>query len=62
VELRIAELEEELAAVGRLLERAGGDVERVRQLGSRYAQLETEIQKSLTLWERLQDEAESSVI
>jgi ATP-binding cassette subfamily F protein 3 len=62
VELRIAELEEELAAVGRLLERVGGDVERVRQLGSRYAQLETEIQKSLALWERLQGEPESGVI
>jgi len=62
VELRIAELEEELAAVGRLLELAGGDVERVRQLGSRYAQLETEVQKGLALWGRLQDEDESSVI
>ena len=54
VEQRIAELEGELATLASGLELAGGDLEKVRTLGSRYAALEAELQEQLAAWERLE--------
>ena len=54
VEQRIAELEGELATLASGLVLAGGDLEKVRTLGSRYAALEAELQDQLAAWERLE--------
>jgi ATP-binding cassette subfamily F protein 3 len=53
VEARIAELEEELAALTQALQAHRGDVEKVRQLGLRYAEVETELDRVLVQWEQL---------
>jgi ATP-binding cassette subfamily F protein 3 len=53
VEERIAELEEELAALTQSLQARSGDIEWVRKLGLRYAEVETELDRELGQWERL---------
>jgi ATP-binding cassette subfamily F protein 3 len=60
VERRVAELEGELAMLARSLELAGGDLEKVRRLGSRYAALEAELQDQLAAWERLESGREQA--
>lgn len=52
LETSIAELESRLAVLGRTLERAGNaqEVERVRQLGLEYSQVESELQSCLAQW------------
>jgi chromosome segregation ATPase len=60
VEQRIAELEGELATLASGLELAGGDLEKVRTLGSRYAALEAELQDQLAAWERLESGREQA--
>jgi ATP-binding cassette subfamily F protein 3 len=60
VERRIAELEGELTTLARSLELAGGDLEKVRTLGSRYAALEAELQGQLAAWERLESGREQA--
>jgi ATP-binding cassette subfamily F protein 3 len=53
VEARIQALEGELAQVASELEEAGGDVDRVRILGNRYATLEADLEAQFVVWERL---------
>jgi ATP-binding cassette subfamily F protein 3 len=53
VEARIAELEEELAALTQALQARPEGVERVRELGLRYAEVETELDRLLAQWELL---------
>ncbi len=60
LEARIESLERELEKVGAELNTAGGDAERVRELGGRYATLETELQRQLETWEALARDAEGS--
>jgi len=57
-EAQIRSLEQSLEQVSDELQRAGSDVGRVRDLGLRYAQLETELQAALGDWERLAAELE----
>lgn len=56
VERRIDELEQRLALLGQELEKAGGDVERVRRLGTEYAAVERELSSCLQKWEGLLDD------
>ena len=53
VEARIEELEDELSQVVNQLDQAGGDLEQVRLLGSRYAELEADLEAQVAIWERL---------
>jgi len=53
VEARIEELEDELSQVIHELEQAGDDLEQVRLLGSRYAELEADLEAQVAIWERL---------
>jgi ATP-binding cassette subfamily F protein 3 len=53
VEARITELEDELAALTQSLQSSSGNVESVRRLGLRYAEVETELDQVLEKWERL---------
>jgi ATP-binding cassette subfamily F protein 3 len=53
VEIRIAELENELAALTQALQARSEDVDRVRQLGLRYAEVESELDRVLAQWEQL---------
>ena len=53
VEARIEELEDELSQVVHQLDQAGDDLEQVRLLGSRYAELETDLEAQVAIWERL---------
>ncbi len=53
IEDRIDELERELSILAGQLEMAGGDVERVRRLGTEYAAIERERDRWLGEWERL---------
>jgi ATP-binding cassette subfamily F protein 3 len=50
VEKRISELEAALADVTRAIEQAGSDVEKVRELGTRYAQLHADLEARLGEW------------
>jgi ATP-binding cassette, subfamily F, member 3 len=52
-EERISELEDELAVLTQSLQARSGDVESVRRLGLRYAEVETELDQVLGKWERL---------
>ena len=53
VEARIEELEDELSQVVHQLDQAGDDLEQVRLLGSRYAELEADLEAQVAIWERL---------
>jgi len=53
VEARIEALEDELSQVVHELEQAGDDLEQVRLLGSRYAELEADLEAQVAIWERL---------
>jgi len=53
IELRIGELEKELARLTQALQTPPEDLDRVRQMGIRYAEVETELEKVLAHWERL---------
>lgn len=53
IEDHIDELERQLTHLAGQLEMAGGDVERVRRLGTEYATLERELDRCLEEWERL---------
>jgi len=53
VEARIEVLENELSQVVHELEQAGDDLEQVRLLGSRYAELEADLEAQVAIWERL---------
>jgi ATP-binding cassette subfamily F protein 3 len=50
MEQEIAELEAALAEVSRAIERAGSDVEKVRDLGTRYAALHADLEARLGEW------------
>jgi hypothetical protein len=50
MEREIAELEASLAEVSRAIERAGSDVEKVRELGIRYAALHADLEARLGEW------------
>lgn len=53
MESRITELEEELAGLTQALQLHSDDVERVRRLGLRYAEVELELEQVLANWEQL---------
>ena len=53
VEARIEEIEDELSQVVHQLDQAGDDLEQVRLLGSRYAELEADLEAQVAIWERL---------
>jgi len=53
VEARIEALEDELSQVVHGLEQAGDDLKQVRLLGSRYAELEADLEAQVAIWERL---------
>lgn len=53
IEASIADLEEQLRQLAQELADVGTDVDRVRQLGVRYAKLEEELNQQIVLWERL---------
>ncbi|HEY43974.1 MAG TPA: ABC-F family ATP-binding cassette domain-containing protein [Anaerolineae bacterium] len=53
VEDRIEALERALAQVTRQLENAGDDFEKLRLLGDRYSELEADLEKQISMWERL---------
>jgi len=57
-EAQIRSLEQSLEQVSDELQRAGSDIGRVRELGLRYAKLETELQAALGDWERMAAELE----
>lgn len=56
LEDRINGLESEFRAVSEQIEGAGVDVEKVRELGERYAILEAELNREMETWERLASE------
>ncbi len=56
LEDRINVLESEFRAVSEQIEGAGVDVEKVRELGERYAILEAELNREMETWERLASE------
>ncbi len=62
MEDRIHSLEESLAGVADELQAAGSDLDRVRELGRRYALLESELQSQLQAWEQLAAEAEQGPV
>ena len=53
VEQRIAGMENEIERLAEELDRAGTDVARVRELGSKYAEVEADLKAQLALWEQL---------
>jgi ATP-binding cassette subfamily F protein 3 len=53
IEERVGAIEAQLAALEAELSAAGSDVDRVRRLGERYAQLESELNEQLADWERM---------
>ncbi len=53
VETRIADLEKELAVLTQALQAHSENVEKVRQLGLRYAEVELELDRVLAQWEQL---------
>jgi ATP-binding cassette subfamily F protein 3 len=53
IEERIAVMETEIEKLAEELDQAGTDVARVRELGSRYAEVEADLNAQLALWERL---------
>jgi ATP-binding cassette subfamily F protein 3 len=53
VEASIADLEMQLRQLAQELAEVGTDVERVRQLGLQYAELEQQLNEQIMLWERL---------
>ena len=55
VEAHVAELERELQRIARELTKAGKDVDRVRELGLQYAELETNLNEQMAVWERIAD-------
>jgi ATP-binding cassette, subfamily F, member 3 len=57
-EARIASLEHDLQATVLALESSGSDVESVRRLGGRYAELETALAQELHAWEELARQAD----
>jgi ATP-binding cassette subfamily F protein 3 len=57
-ETRIARLEAELADVGRELDHAGVDVDKVRILGQQYAAIERILNDEFSAWERLAQRAQ----
>jgi ATP-binding cassette subfamily F protein 3 len=56
LEDRINGLESEFRAVSEQIEGAGVDVEKVRELGERYAILEAELNREMETWERIASE------
>lgn len=56
IEGSIDALEDELTQIGMALEQAGTNIEDVRRLGRRYAELEADLEAQLTVWEDLVDE------
>jgi ATP-binding cassette subfamily F protein 3 len=54
IEASIASLEAEIKDLASQLERVGSNVDEVRRLGSRYAQVEAELNDQLAAWERLE--------
>jgi ATP-binding cassette subfamily F protein 3 len=54
IEASIASLEVEIKDLASQLERVGANVDEVRRLGSRYAQVEAELDDQLAAWERLE--------
>ena len=57
-EARIASLEHDLRATVLALESSGSDVESVRRLGGRYAELESTLARELRAWEELARQAD----
>jgi ATP-binding cassette subfamily F protein 3 len=53
VEDHIAELEEQLAALTQALQISSDDVEKVRELGLRYAEVESDLDRVMAQWEQL---------
>jgi len=53
IEARIEELEDELSQVVHQLDQAGDDLEQVRLLGNRYAELEADLEAQVAIWESL---------
>ena len=53
VEERIEALEVAMAQVARQLEEAGNDLEQLRLLGNRYAELEADLERQIAIWESL---------
>ena len=53
IEARIAELEEELAGLTQALQPPSDDVEKVGQLGVRYVEVESELDRVLAQWEQI---------
>jgi len=51
IEARIADLEDQLSRVSEALVQAGDDLERVRELGAEYANLEKAIAEEMEIWE-----------
>jgi ATP-binding cassette subfamily F protein 3 len=53
IEQRIADMENEMERLAEELDRAGTDIDKVRELGSKYAEVEADLEAQLALWERL---------
>jgi ATP-binding cassette subfamily F protein 3 len=60
IEARITDLEGQLSSISEALIQAGGNIERVRELGAEYATLEKVIAEEMTLWEQAANHQEQA--